>query len=106
MKFFTITRERASEDWRRTDTYLIENNIQNPEQFFRNAIEEFMSTPEGKSAIEYACGDFNWGDAITYINEEILNKHGIYSVNSETENIIVNQDEVLYPGIQEEVLSK
>ncbi|RRJ54945.1 hypothetical protein EHV15_35840 [Paenibacillus oralis] len=69
-----------------------------------------MSSEKGKTAAENTCFDFNWGDAVTMVPEEIWNRHGIFSVQEkqsytvvgEISEITVNQDEVLYSEMEPE----
>lgn len=42
--------------------------------------------------------DFNWGDVVLYISEEILEKHGFKRIDEDIINIIVDQDENLIPS--------
>lgn len=101
MKTVILVRERASENEVFENVFLVEDHIKDPEQAFRSAIETYLKTPEGKQAIENACSDYNWGDAIATVPEEILNQHGIYE-GTEATFIYVNQDERLFPELQDE----
>ena len=77
-------------------TYKIAKHVEDAEQAFRNAINEFLATDKGAIAIKDTYNDFNWGDVDIYIPEEILNKHGIYSTQCEDAiNLEVNHDEIL-----------
>lgn len=102
-QIIVLIRER---DWENTrwSNYFAVKDAENPEQSFRDAIAEFLSTKEGVEAIKHSCEDFNWGDAVNKIPCEILQKYGIreiaddepFTVKQLTE-IVVNQDEVLIP---------
>jgi hypothetical protein len=102
-KLAVLIRERRSENWRRTDYFIIQDVVVNPEEAMRNAINEFLFTDEGKKEITNSFGDFNWGDAISSVTEKDWDKFGIqmkydnqkYTISGETIEIIVNQDEVL-----------
>lgn len=45
--------------------------------FFRETVNDFLNTPEGKQALEDTLYDFNWADIDGYIPEEFLSRHGI-----------------------------
>lgn len=104
MKVINFVRERNSENWSTTDSFLVEDFVKNPEEAIRNAVKDFMQTTEGKQVVKDACGDFNWGDAIMYITDDCLISHGLRRYNEDIETIIVNQDEILYPDIQNKIL--
>ncbi|MBQ8997077.1 MAG: hypothetical protein IJ086_07420 [Clostridium sp.] len=101
MKLLNLVRERISEDWRETDIFLVEDSVVNPEEALRNAVRDYMQTEEGKQSILNSCKDFNWGDAMMDVPNEYLNLYGIYKMVDDVETIIVNQDEILFPEIQE-----
>lgn len=74
----------------------------------RNAIRSFLKTEDGRAAYMDTCGDFNWGDAATYIPDEFWARYGVsvYS-NSQKQafsccgiiSILVGQDELLGEGL-------
>lgn len=105
MKLLNLVRERESENWSTTDLFLVEDSVDNAEEALRNAIKDYLKTKEGKISIKNSCYDFNWGDAMMDVPNEYLNKYGIYRMIDDTETIIVNQDEILFPEIQESVLN-
>ena len=100
MKPVTFIRERRSEREQIIDYFFVEDSIEDVEGAFRAAVAEYLKSPESKPDVEYACGDYNWGDAITTVPEEIFNRHGIHYAPDAIE-IFVNQDEVLFPELQE-----
>lgn len=68
--------------------------------FFREAVNNFLNTPEGKQAWEDTLHDFNWADIDGYIPEEFLSQYGIKTYQPggrlEISGVItldVNQDE-------------
>lgn len=101
-KLHAFARERFP-DFRQTDYFLIDNQVSNTEQAFRNAVDEFLMTEDGKEMIEVTDGDFNWGDAIVSVPANILEHHGIQEMkdaycyeNYGAMNVIsVSQDERL-----------
>ena len=101
MRPVTFIRERRWENESFIDIFKVDDSVSNIEGAFRAAVADYLKTPEAKISVEYACGDFNWGDAMMYVPEKIFNQHGIYSVsdNSSVE-IFVDQDEVLFPELQ------
>lgn len=67
-----------------------------PEQALRSAVKEFLASEAGQKAIDYACGDYNWGDAVTTVPDEIWAKHDLKMLtNNKAMDIVVEQDEVL-----------
>ena len=68
--------------------------------FFRETVNDFLNTPEGKQAWEDTLHDFNWADIDGYIPEEFLSQYGIKTYQPggrlEISGVItldVNQDE-------------
>lgn len=104
MRIINMVRERASENWSTTDSFIIEDHVTNPEEAIRNAIKDYLETEEGKKSVEFAFGDFNWGDAMMDVKDEYFEKYGIRRCEEDVETIIVNQDEILFPEIQNEIL--
>lgn len=83
-----------------TDTFEHADGLQTEEveKAMREAIAEFLATSEGKECSEGCCDDFNWGDAVTEVPDEIWAKHGLRLENSvKGHDIIVDQDEVFHP---------
>lgn len=94
MYHFSLIRERKSENQIWVNSFIIDDEIEDPESALRQAIKDFLVTEEGKKAIEETSGDFNWGDIFTYVPDEFLEKRG-FRRSWASENLIVNQDEVL-----------
>lgn len=101
MKTVVMIRERKSENQVFENTFFVEDHVTDPERAFRLAVEAYLKTPEGKQKIVKACSDYNWGDAMATLPEEILNQYGIHT-GPDVTYICVNQDEVLFPELQEE----
>ena len=108
----TIIRERWSEHESWSDDFWVDTNQVPSKELFQKAIEDFLFTKDGKDAIEDTCNDFNWGDCVLYVPDEIWNKYGIYPLDVSRSpqsmgleptssdhlvTITVNQDEVLIP---------
>jgi hypothetical protein len=98
MRKVNFIRERKWENEWYLDTFEVEDSILNVEASLREAVKEFLGTEEGIEAVKQTMADFNWGDAIQMVPDEIWNKHGIYRANSVVEDIVVNQDETLCTG--------
>ena len=78
MRVVNIVRERISEEWTTTDSFLVEDRVSNPEEALRNAVRDYMQSEEG---------------------------NGLQFCHQEIETIVVNQDEILFPELQESILS-
>lgn len=107
MKVVAFVRERAIENESFVDTFLVPNEwtIEDAERAIREAVAAFLSTDEAKTAVQYAGGDFNWGDALCFVPDEFFSKRGIVLVAEHELTIKVNQDEVLYPELQKRFLT-
>lgn len=107
MRQLHLTRNRAWTQQKYTDTFLIEDHIEDPEKALRAAVKNYLNTKDGKDAVIHSIGDFNWGNVITSIDDASLNKQGIYrTTNTDAIFIEVNQDEVLFHEVQEDILKK
>lgn len=102
MYIVNLIRERTCESQLWIDTFIVDDSVKNPEQALRDAVKEFLATDEGKKANEYACNDFNWGDAVVYVPEEVWAKHGLKFRDMKSVDIKVYQDEVLCDPLTEE----
>lgn len=108
LKLVALRRERTG--WSATDYFVADSSIENVEATLREAIAEFVKTDDGKKMVDYAGGDFNWGDAVSSSIDSVLKKYGIerkddrksYTISGEVVEIFVNQDEVLCSEIEEE----
>lgn len=72
-----------------------DSKIKNPEKEIRAAVQDFLKTKEGKEAVEYACGNFNWEDAMCSVPDEFFKSRGLIPLKSETCNAKVEHDEIL-----------
>ena len=79
-------------------SYRISDDVSDPEEALRGAVQDFIhsNTEESKSALDYACGDFNWGDVMSSVPDVYFNKRGLTPMyDNEAIDILVNHDEVL-----------
>lgn len=97
-----LVRHRSweSETW--YDYFTYSNESTPAETSMRNAVADYLSTKEGEEAIEQTSRDFNWGDAVMYVPDEIWIKYGFTPVEHNkqfsfvnTVEVKVDQDEVL-----------
>ena len=79
------------------ETFNISDEVQQPETALRNAVKEFVTsgTENAKEALDYACGGYNWGDAMSSVPDKLFMKHGLARLYSETVDVFVEHDEVL-----------
>ena len=97
-KMIQLVRARAGEGEAYINLFHVGADVQDVEAALRAAVEEFLSTPAGRQAIEETNYDFNWGDAIVYVPAEIWAKHGLKLLDTPAyDTVYVNQDEVLVP---------
>jgi hypothetical protein len=75
------------------------------EATIRAVVKDFLESGEARVAVEYAGGDFNWGDALCFVPDEFFSKYGVIPVAEHSLTVKVNQDEVLYPELQKRFLS-
>ncbi len=68
-------------------------------QSLRAVIREFLSTEEGKNIAKDNGDDFNWGDAMLHIPDELWKKHGLKLHGQVKEGIEVNHDENFVPQV-------
>lgn len=104
MRILNVVRERNSEGWSTIDSFLVEDYVVNSEEALRNAVKDYIQSEEGKQDVIDTNGDFNWGDAMMGITDDFLAPYGLRICCNEVETIFVNQDEVLFPEIQDKVL--
>lgn len=65
---------------------------------FEAAAREFLRTPEGRHYLAEIHGDFNWGDTLTEIPNELLRRFGVEEVemlSSGKGALILDHDEIL-----------
>jgi len=81
----------------RVASYVLHKTVQDPETALRAAIRQFLKSgcEEAVSAVEYANGYFNWGDALTTVPDSIFIEHGLTPLHGESTDIHVNHDEML-----------
>ena len=94
MYYFTLVRERKSENQIWVNSFIVENEVKNPEETLRQIVKDYLATEDGKEAIKETCNDFNWGDVFTYIPDEFFEKYGM-NRSWASDSMIVDQDEVL-----------
>ena len=95
-----LTRVRPEENEAYTDLFFVSQQVEDVEAALRAAVEEFLTTPEGREAVEDTHHDFNWGDAIVYVPDEIWGKHGLKLLGEPNyETVFVDQDERLCPEL-------
>lgn len=63
----------------------------------KQAVAEYLSTPEGQNTLESNHGVFNWGDVYAYVPERFFNDQGLLLCENScaTEGCTVNADENL-----------
>lgn len=108
----TLIRERYSEREIWCDDFWVDANKSPSKELFQKAVEAFLMTKDGEKAVAHTCNDFNWGDAVIYVPNEIWNGFGIYPFDYRRSpeemgfaptsslnitRILVDQDEVLIP---------
>lgn len=94
MEIVNLVRERKWEEQIRVDSFEVIAPIESAEHALRNAVAEYLTTDGGKKAIDDTCEDFNWGDSVNYVPDEIWEKHGLRP-HPRITNVMVDQDEVL-----------
>lgn len=112
-KMVAFSRERRSENARYTDHFIVnmpdmkatdeEGQQWEVEEAFRAAVDAYLWSDQSNRMLEYTSDDYNWGDAMASVPEEIFKKYGIeacyddktYSFSGGILEITVNQDEVL-----------
>jgi hypothetical protein len=78
------------------DTFALETTSEDAVSVIRGAVEDFLTTPDGRNAMKKMCGEFNWTDALNEISSEFWNEHGINILPEPPfESIWVIDDEVL-----------
>jgi len=85
-------------------SYSVDNSVEKPEEALRNAVRQFMTfgSEESKSALNYACGCFNWGDVMSSVPDSVFIKNGLKPLNENSIDIFVDHDEILCDQEQEE----
>ena len=62
---------------------------------FKAAAAEYAKTPDGKDVVDDNCGDFNYGDFVNSVPDEICEKHGFRVVDTFQTELIVDHDDCL-----------
>jgi len=93
---------QINREWDEIDTsvvsYSIRDDVVSPEEALRSAVQDFIKsgTNESISALDYACGDFNWGDVMSSVPESYFINRGLTPLaEHESIDIFVRHDEVL-----------
>ena len=93
---------QLNRDWDEKDTsvvsYSIRDDVVSPEDALRGAVQDFITsgTEEAKAALEYASGDFNWGDVMSSVPEKYFINRGLTPLAGyESIDVFVSHDEVL-----------
>lgn len=99
MKFVNLVIEDNSNLFNRKfwvfNFILLKGSVEQAEKVVRKAVQEYLKTPEGKRDMEYACGYYNWGDAIRTIPDDFWEEHGLKPINHTATDIWVDHDEIL-----------
>lgn len=82
-----------------TDYFFVDDSVEDVKKAFRSAAVQFLQTAEGREASKHSFFEFNWGDALSIVPEEFLERHGIYLYRSKV-HVYVKQDEILFPEVQ------
>lgn len=80
------------------ENFYIRPEVEDAEKMLREAVKEFLASNDetARKAKEYACGSFNWGDAISSIPESLFEKHGLVRMSGQDiVEVNVDHDEVL-----------
>lgn len=72
-----------------------EDNTTDMRASVKSACEEYLSTPEGRETYEHNCRNFNWGDFILYVPNEICRKHGFTKIDTFTQDGEIDYNEQL-----------
>jgi hypothetical protein len=93
---------QLSRDWDELETsvvsYSVRDDVVSPEDALRGAVQDFIDsgTDESKAALSYACGCFNWGDAMSSVPDSYFIKRGLTPLTGyESIDVFVKHDEVL-----------
>lgn len=66
----------------------------------RAAVKEFLGSSEAHVAIQVTHGCFNWGDAISFVPDDVWRRHGLRLVETGHTALGVNHNEsLLQPNI-------
>jgi len=79
-------------------SYSIRNDVISAEAALHDAVQDFINsgTEESISALNYACGNFNWGDVMSSVPENYFISRGLIPLtDQESIDVFVCHDEVL-----------
>ena len=78
--------------------YAVNADIKDPEARLRTAIQDFMTsgTEAAMRALEYSCGDFNWGDVASFVPDSYFINVGLTPIDENSIDVIVDHDEVCW----------
>ncbi|MDR0286822.1 MAG: hypothetical protein LBI03_03815 [Clostridiales bacterium] len=78
-------------------SYAVEDYVEEPEKALRNAVLKFIKSgsEEAKSALDYACGCFNWDDVMSSVPDSVFIENGLMPLNENSFDIFVDHDEIL-----------
>ena len=108
-----LVRERLSEGESWSDSFWVDASKTPSVELFKEVVEEYLRTPDGRKDIERTFNDFNWGDAFMYVPLKLWQTHGIFDASgsiipkdrgivpnpaSNGYTFVVDQDEVLIPA--------
>lgn len=75
-------------------TFKLIGDIQNPTDAMMQAVQEYISTEQGKEIVKNNGGRFSWTDAIKHMSKECWNKYGLkYENNDLTLDYMVDYNE-------------
>lgn len=66
-------------------------------QAIRDAVAEFVNSPDAETCLAATCGNFNWGDLYLWLPEDIQKAHGFEILSADTTDFITCHDESLLP---------
>jgi len=74
----TLIREDFDENEVWDDHFWVDASITPSKELLQKAVEKFLLTERGQKLVDKFHNNFNWGDAVTYVPEEIWYEFGIY----------------------------
>ena len=84
--------------------YAVRDGLENPEAALRAAVQDFLTsdTEEARQALDYSYGDFNWGDAMSFVPKFYFIGQGLTPIEEDSIDVIVVHDEMLEKPIAED----
>ena len=93
---------QLNRDWDEQETsvvsYSIREDVDSTEEALRGAVQDFIDsgTEESIQSLEYANGDFNWGDVMSSVPEKYFINRGLTPLTDyESVDVFVRHDEML-----------